>query len=228
MLEALLATLDLAVSTRETRVVVLRANGPVFCAGLDLGEALDDHRAHASAELVAQVLKRIASLPQLTIAAVHGAAMAGGAGLMSACDIIVAAENVKVGYPEVRRGLVAAIVMTFLRRRLREADARMLLLLGEPVDALVARSMGLVSHVVSESRVMEVVEACCAQALKGAPGAIAATKQLWNDLYATTVEEDVAKALALHKAMRTSTDAREGMRAFAEKRLPHWDPASNK
>jgi len=101
----------------------LRGAGAAFCTGLDLKEAADQTKAHGTADLVAQTLIALSQSRLVTIAAVHGAAVAGGAGLMSACDYVVATEKTKIGYPEVRRGLVAGLVMTFLRRQLLEREA---------------------------------------------------------------------------------------------------------
>src|ERR1051326_3358958 len=98
--------------------------------------------------LVAKTLIALSQTRLVTIAAVHGAAVAGGAGLMSACDYVVAAARTKIGYPEVRRGLVAGLVMTFLRRQLHERDIRELLLGSELINAERAREMGLVNRIV--------------------------------------------------------------------------------
>src|SRR5581483_5685167 len=113
------------------RVLILRGTGAAFCAGLDLKEASDHAKAHATAELVANTLIALSETRLVTIAAVHGAAVAGGAGIMSACDFVVAARGTKIGYPEVRRGLVAGLVMTFLRRQTGERNMRELLLGAE-------------------------------------------------------------------------------------------------
>jgi len=155
----LLAELSKAVEEADrdpaVRAIVLRGAGPAFCAGLDLQEAAQAEKAEESAECVARALAALHRSPKVTVAAVHGAAMAGGAGLMTACDLIVAAEGTRIGYPEVRRGLVAALVMSFLVRRVREADARELLILAEPIDARRALEIGLVNRVVAADAVMD-------------------------------------------------------------------------
>src|SRR5438067_13667912 len=120
LLSELIATINVASDQPEQRVLILRGAGAAFCTGLDLKEAADQSKAHATAEMVAKSLVAIAATRLVTIAAVHGAAVAGGAGIMSACDFVVAAERTKIGYPEVRRGLVAGLVMTFLRRQVGE------------------------------------------------------------------------------------------------------------
>src|SRR5438046_3933806 len=99
----------------HARILILRGAGAAFCTGLDLKEAADQAKAHATAEAVANTLITISQTRLVTVAAVHGAAVAGGAGIMSACDFAVAAQRTKLGYPEVRRGLGGGFVMTFLR-----------------------------------------------------------------------------------------------------------------
>src|SRR5499425_3036474 len=122
LLTELCAAINVASGQREQRVLILRGSGAAFCTGLDLKEAADQTKAHATAEMVAKTLIAIAETRLVTIAAVHGAAVAGGAGIMSACDFVVAAEKTKIGYPEVRRGLVAGLVMTFRRRLVWEGN----------------------------------------------------------------------------------------------------------
>src|SRR5438874_9440971 len=149
LLSELVAAIKIASDQPQERVIILRGAGAAFCTGLDLKEAADHTKAHATAEMVANTLVAISQTRLITIAAVHGAAVAGGAGIMSACDFGVAAERTKIGYPEVRRGLVAGLVMTFLRRQLRERDLRELLLASELITAERAREIGLVNRVVS-------------------------------------------------------------------------------
>jgi methylglutaconyl-CoA hydratase len=211
-----------------TRVIILRGEGPVFCAGLDLAEAQDPSLATQSAELVARVLLTIRRSRAVTIAAVHGAAIAGGAGLMTACDLVVAAEETRIGYPEVRRGLVAGLVTTLLRRQVGERHARELLVLGELIDAHRAHAMGLVNRVAPKDRTMESACALADSILKGAPGAIARSRVLLDELWPVPFEAGLAHALDCHKDIRVSEEAMEGMRAFTEKRLPDWDPRSRR
>src|SRR5438045_9280296 len=111
-------------------------------------------QAPATAVRVANTLVAMSQTRLVTIAAVHGAAVAGGAGIMSACDFVVAAERTKIGYPEVRRGLVAGLVMTFLRRQVGERNMRELLFSGELIDAARAKEMGLAHRVVAPDQVV--------------------------------------------------------------------------
>src|ERR1700726_1934921 len=148
LLNELIAAIKVASEEPKERLLILRGAGAAFCTGLDLKEAADQTKAHATAEMVARTLVTLSQTRLITIAAVHGAAVAGGAGIMSACDFVVAAERTKIGYPEVRRGLVAGLVLTFLRRQVRERDLRELLLTSELIDAGRAREIGLCHRVV--------------------------------------------------------------------------------
>lgn len=224
LLEALCDAIE-HTQARGARVIILRGAGTVFCAGLDLSEAADTTKSQASALAVARMLETVSQAHAVTIAAVHGAAVAGGAGLMSVCDLAVAEEGTQIGYPEVRRGLVAGLVMTFLRRQLRERDARELLVLGELVDATRARDMGLINRVVPHGEATERALDLAKTVLRGGPNAIAHSKQMLNELWPRALETDLAWALNHHKAVRASREAREGIAAFNEKRKPNWDTA---
>ena len=222
LLNELVATVNTAANEPTQRVLILRGAGAAFCTGLDLKEAADQTKAHATAEMVAKTLITIAETRLVTIAAVHGAAVAGGAGIMSACDFVVAAEKTKIGYPEVRRGLVAGLVMTFLRRQVGERNLRELVLGGELIDAARAKEIGLVNRVVSSKDLMNEAQKFAESVLQGAPNAIARTKRLIEQLWSTSVKEDVDLALTHHMQARESDEAREGIAAFNEKRSPNW------
>jgi len=221
LLTELCAAIKVASEQPEQRVLILRGSGVAFCTGLDLKEAADS-KAHATAEMVANTLVAISQTRLVTIAAVHGAAVAGGAGIMSACDFIVAAERTKIGYPEVRRGLVAGLVMTFLRRQVGERNMRELLFSGDLIDAARAREIGLVNRVVVPDDLMNEAQKFAASVLQGAPGALAQTKRLVEELWWRSVKEDVDVALKYHLQARESEEAREGIAAFNEKRKPSW------
>lgn len=222
LLEALCDHISALTADPGVRVIVLRGKGPMFCAGLDLKEARDPEVAHASATLVARALETLYYAPQLTLAAVQGGAIAGGSGLMSACDLAIAESGAKFGYPEVHRGLVAGLVMTFLRRQLNERHARELLLLGELISAERALEIGLLTRVVPPETLDDDAAAIARQALQGGPEAIQRTKEFFDRLSPAAVRDDLAKALELHVAVRSGGEAAEGMAAFAEKREPAW------
>ena len=203
------------------RIIIFRGTGAAFCTGMDL-KAATPQNAHIMAELVAKTLLTLSQTRLVTIAAVHGAAVAGGAGIMSACDFVVAAEGTKIGYPEVRRGLVAGLVMTFLRRQVGERNMRELLLGSELIDAQRAKEIGLVNRVIAQDDLMSEAQKFADAVLQGAPGAVTQTKRLIEELWWRSVNEDVDLALKYHVQARDSSEAREGIAAFNEKRPPNW------
>lgn len=222
LLNDLISAVKTASDQHTERVIILRGAGAAFCTGLDLKEAADQRKAHATAEMVAKTLVTLAEAQVVTIAAVHGAAVAGGAGIMSACDFVVAAEKTRIGYPEVRRGLVAGLVMTFLRRQVGERHLRELVLGGELIDAAQAKEIGLVNRVVPPNELMNEAQKFADSVLQGAPNAIAQTKHLIEELWSSSVKQDVERALKHHMQARESVEAREGIAAFNEKRKPNW------
>jgi methylglutaconyl-CoA hydratase len=222
LLTQLCAAIKITSEQPDERVIILRGAGAAFCTGLDLKEAADHTKAHATAEMVANTLIAIGQTRLITIAAVHGAAVAGGAGIMSACDYVVAAQRTKIGYPEVRRGLVAGLVMTFLRRQVGERNMRELLFGSELIEAERAKEIGLVNRVVARDDVMGEAQKFAESVLQGAPGALTQTKRLIEELWWRSVKEDVDLALKYHLQARESDEAREGIAAFNEKRKAKW------
>ena len=221
LLTELVAAIRVASDEPNERIIILRGAGAAFCTGMDL-KAATPQNAHAMAELVAETLLTLSQTRLITIAAVHGAAVAGGAGIMSACDFVVAAERTKIGYPEVRRGLVAGLVMTFLRRQVGERNMRELLLGSELINAERAREIGLVNRVVAQEDLMSEAQKFAHSALQAAPGALAQTKHFIEELWWRSVKEDIDLAFKHHMEARESSEAREGIAAFNEKRPPNW------
>src|SRR4051812_22134238 len=216
----LIVAINRASDDRSRRVIVIRGNGPSFCAGLDLKEASDPTKAHGSAVGAAQMFKSLSTTPLITIAHAHGGAFGGGAGILAACDFVVGSDDLKIGYPEVHRGLVAALVTTLLARQLGDRVVRELVLLGQTVDANRALSLGLINRIGTFDDAMALAREAC----KGAPGAIARSKRLLDALSARTIDEDLNRALDFHLHARHSSEAAEGMAAFLEKREPQWGP----
>jgi methylglutaconyl-CoA hydratase len=221
LLTELTAAIKVVSDDPHARILIFRGAGAAFCTGLDL-KAATPQNAQATAEMVANVLLALSQTPLVTIAAIHGAAVAGGAGIMSACDFVVAAEKTKIGYPEVRRGLVAGLVMAFLRRQTGERNMRELLLGSELIDADRAKQIGLINRVVSQENLMSEAQKFADSVLQGAPGALAQTKGLIEEFWWRSVKEDIYLALKYHMQARESDEAREGIAAFNEKRKPNW------
>src|SRR6266536_3856766 len=221
LLTELVAAIKVASDMPDERIIILRGAGAAFCTGMDL-KAATPQNAHAMAELVAKTLLTLSQTRLITITAVHGAAVAGGAGIMSACDFVVAADGTRIGYPEVRRGLVAGLVMSFLRRQVGERNMRELLLGGELIDAERAKEIGLINRVVPQGDLLSEAQKFAGSTLQGAPGVLAQTKRLIDELWWRSVKEDVDLALKYHMQARESAEAHEGIAAFNEKRPPNW------
>ena len=207
------------------RAVILTGKGPAFCAGMDLDElrgTLGDQSDMVwdDAAKLAALYEQIYTLSKPTIAAVNGAAVAGGAGLVTVCDLAVAVPEAKFGYPEVRRGLVAAMVMPHLLRHVGERAARWLLLTGELIDATEALRLGLVNAVVSQEALIDTAQAWCASLAEGGPKALASTKELLRRCSHQAVPvEELARASA---APRLTEECRGGLTAFFDKKPAPW------
>lgn len=222
LMEQLCGTLDALAAEPRRRLVILNGAGPVFCAGLDLQESADPSTAEHGAEWVARTLQTLSQSPLVTIAAAHGAAFAGGAGLLSCCDFAMGTPELQIAFPEVRRGLVPALVGAILQDRLRDADLRELFFIGKPVAAEQAQAMGLVQRIVPADRLLDEARALAATILQGAPEAVRQTKRLLQELRSTAPSQRLAQALEFHKRARSSDEAREGIAAFFERRVPNW------
>jgi methylglutaconyl-CoA hydratase len=216
---------------KDARCVILQGAGPAFCAGMDLAELtemLEQSPSQAEGTVwddalrLAMLYDLIYTLPKPTIAVVHGAAVAGGAGLVTVCDLAVAAPEARLGYPEVRRGLVAAMVMPHLLRHVGERMARYLLLTGDLIDGTEACRSGLVNAVVPREQLLETAQRWAASLAEGGPHALAATKAFLHQFSQQAVSiEDAARASA---APRLSDECRQGLEAFFAKRPAPWVP----
>jgi methylglutaconyl-CoA hydratase len=220
-----------AAADPAARCVVLTGDGSSFCAGMDLAELQEsltpkgeESPVWDDALRLAKLYDQIYASPKPTVAAVNGAAVAGGAGLVSVCDLAVAAPTAKFGYPEVRRGLVAAMVMHHLMRHVGERTARYLLLTGELIDAEEARAAGFVNAVVPAEKLMETALAWARAAAEGGPSALAQTKALLRQFSHQAISlEEAAKASA---APRLTLECRQGLEAFFAKRPAPWASGS--
>ena len=226
MLEQLCFQIDRLAQERSARVLILQGAGPVFSAGLDLVEASSPALVQYSAECVARSLQLLRNTPIVTIAAAHGGAFAGGAGLMAACDIAIGASDLKIGFPEARRGLLPALVCAIMSPKIREGDLRDLFLVGDSIDAVRAQQIGLLQRVVEPDALTDCATAVAQSILAGGPKTIEATKRLLNQAYQPTVAVSAEHMLETHLGARQSSEATEGLTAFIEKRLPNWMTAN--
>jgi methylglutaconyl-CoA hydratase len=211
------------------RSVVLTGAGTVFCAGMDLAE-LQESLARPSEQTpvwddavkLATLYDLIYTSPKPTIAAVNGAAVAGGAGLVTVCDMALSVPDAKFGYPEVRRGLVAAMVMPHLLRHVGERTARYLLLTGEVIDAAEACRTGFVNAVVPANELLDRALAWGRAVAEGGPNALKLTKAMLHRFSHQSLSlEEAAKASA---APRLTEECKHGLEAFFAKRPVPWAP----
>ena len=221
LIERLTQQLDELAADAARRVVILRGEGSCFCAGLDLAEAADPATAGRAIAALRHLYETIVASPLVVIAAAHGAAVGGGAGLVLAADLAIASEDLQLGFPEVVRGLVPALVAALLLRRVSDRRARAILLPGRTLDAESCYALGLVGRVVSRSRLEADARAEAENVTAGGPDATAATKRLLNDL-APPLPAAFDLAERAHAAGRTNGEAAEGIAAFREKRSPNW------
>ncbi|TVP77348.1 MAG: hypothetical protein EA352_03790 [Gemmatimonadales bacterium] len=216
------SALEATASSKDVRVVLLRGAGPDFCSGADLAalEALADAGAEASLEDARQMGDLFVAMrrhPRPIVAAVTGRALAGGCGLATACDMILASEDARFGFPEVHLGFVPAMVMTMLRRKVVEGRAFELVTLGERIDAAEACRVGLVNRVFApedfEAGVEEVVGSLAARPAS----AIHLTKRLLYGLDGVAFEDGIGRGAEVNTVARLTEACRAGVRAFLDR-----------
>lgn len=222
LVEALHAALERADLDAEVRVVVVRGAGKDFCAGADLEELLASadlpaDANEANARRLGAVFERMRALPKPVVAAVHGRALAGGAGLATACDIVLAAASAEFGYPEIRRGFVPAMVMAILRRLVGERRAFELVASGRAVPAREALELGLVSRVVADDRFEGAVAEVSAALATQSATAFALTKRLFYEQDGLSFAEGIALGARVNALSRTTPDFRQAIAAFLRK-----------
>ncbi len=224
----LAALLDKLERDAAVRVIVLAGRGTAFCAGGDLqrmekAARMTKTRSRREAGRFAKLLLRLHSYPKPVIARVHGAAFAGGMGLVAACDLVVASEEAEFCLPEVRIGLVPAMISPYLVRALGEQQARRYMLTGERLSAREAQRLGFVHECVAAAELDACVEKFAAQLAQAGPQALARSKKLLAKVARAEITPKLASetAAALAEA-RASGEAREGIRSFLEKRKPRW------
>jgi methylglutaconyl-CoA hydratase len=225
LIESLSEAFHRAAEDSAVRCVILTGSGPAFCAGMDLEELRgtlghEGDRVWEDAAKLSALYEFIYTLPKPTIAAVNGAAVAGGAGLVTVCDLAISIPEAKFGYPEVRRGLVAAMVIPHLLRHVGERAARWLLLTGELIDAVEALRMRLINSVVAPDHLMDAADSWVIATAQGGPKAIATTKDLLQRCSSQVVAvNELARASA---EPRLSDECRQGLTAFFDKKPAPW------
>ena len=225
--DALIEAAERLAADGAVRAAVLTGSGDSFCAGADLASlkalreaALEENRRDSSRFL--RLFRTLATFPKPLVAAVNGPALAGGCGLATCCDVILASPSATFGYPEVRVGFVAAMVLVLLARQLGDRRARELLLSAAPIAAEEAVRIGLASRLCEAGALREEAAALAAKLARGAPGALALTKELLWTTSGLSLDQALALAATSNLYARTSPEMREGVDAFLEKRRPRW------
>jgi methylglutaconyl-CoA hydratase len=222
LLKDLHAAITDAIEDKAAHCIAITGAGPGFCAGMDLQEVRDlledPPRRREAGDVFYETFNRLYHCPKPTIAAVNGPAVAGGAGLMTVCDLAVAAETARIGYPEVKRGLVAAIVMVYLVRQIGERRAKQLLMTGELVSASEAAELGLVNEVVPADQLMARVEHWAAVFLESTPDALERTKRVLIDIQGLDKEKVAAYVRTVHEEMRSVASAEGPIAKFLNRK----------
>ena len=221
-------TINLKKLRSNTRILIIAANGKHFCAGADINwmkqsAALSDEENQADAMALSDMLEALNTFAFPTIAKVRGAALGGGTGIVSCCDIVVAAEDATFAFSEIRLGLIPATISPYALAAIGARAARRYFLTGERIDAVGAYRLGLVHDVCSTDNLDNRVEAKITALLQGGPSAQSEAKRLIADVANQVVtaesREQLSKRLAI---VRTGKEAQEGLSAFLEKRDPDW------
>ena len=210
-----------------TRVAIITGAGQSFCAGMDLA-ALRTLADHMTAENLVDarrtlgLFKRVWSFPKPLIAAVNGAAVAGGCGIATLCDITIASTEAKFGYTEVRIGFMPALISAFVQLQVGEKVARDLLLTGRIVGAEEARELGLVNRVVPPAQLLSAAREVAAELMQNSPESLRLTKRLLARVDEDELNRRLDLGIAESVAIRDTPELREGLSAFLEKRKPGW------
>jgi methylglutaconyl-CoA hydratase len=215
------------VEASDAIVLILTGAGKAFSSGMDLENlktliGRTPEQNLQDSQTMVRMFRALYEFPKVTIAAVNGAAIAGGTGLALLCDFTLAVPEAKFGYTEVRIGFVPAIVSTFLLRQVGEKQARDLLLTGRIFSAEEAARMGLVNEIVSPENLVTRARELAALLMENSPASLRATKKLLNDHARAELDLQIEAALRENAAIRTTADFHEGVTSFLEKRKPVW------
>jgi methylglutaconyl-CoA hydratase len=226
LIDDLLRALD-EVAKSPALVLILTGAGKAFCSGMDLENlksliGRSPEQNVKDSETMVRLFRALYEFPKVTIAAVNGAAIAGGTGLAVLCDFTLAVPEAKFGYTEVKIGFVPAIVSTFLLRQVGEKHARDLLLTGRIIGVEEAFRMGLINEVVPAERLMTRARELAAQIMENSPTSLILTKRLLSEHARAELDQQIAAAVRENAAIRETKNFREGVTSFLEKRKPRW------
>jgi methylglutaconyl-CoA hydratase len=226
MIEDLLAALD-AIDENAARVAIITGEGKAFCAGMDLDElrsiAVQTKRENfEDSRRMAAMFYRIYSFRKPVIAAVNGAAIAGGCGIATLADFTLAVPEAKFGYTEVKIGFMPALVSVFLRRQIGEKQSRDLLLSGRILDAAEAFRLGLVTEIVPSDKLLARAREIAVLLVASSPVSLARTKHMLVSAGEAALKAEIEIATRENADIRTTADFKEGLSSFLEKRPPKW------
>src|SRR6266851_3494995 len=219
MIAELQSALD-EIEMSHARVGILTGSGKAFCAGMDL-EMLAAIAQQSPTENQ-EDSRRIWSFSKPLIAAVNGAALAGGCGIATLCDFTLAAPEAKFGYTEVKIGFLPAIVSVFLSRQIGEKRTRDLLLTGRILDPAEAKEIGLINEIVAPEKLMDRAKELADILIAASPGSVTRAKRLLTSAAAAGVDADLERAILENARIRCTPDFKEGLASFLEKRKPVW------
>lgn len=226
MIAELQTALD-EIEKSHARVAILTGAGTAFCSGMDL-EMLAAIAEQSPAEnqedsrRMAKMLRRVWSFPRPLIAAVNGAALAGGCGIATLCDFTLAVPGAKFGYTEVKIGFLPALVSVFLIRQIGEKHTRDLLLTGRIIDAEEAKGLGLVNEIVPAEKLLTRARELADLLIAASPASLSRAKRLMTSAAAAAVDHDLERAILENARIRCTPDFKEGLASFLEKRKPVW------
>jgi methylglutaconyl-CoA hydratase len=226
LIEELLTALD-EVAGSSALVLIVTGAGKAFCSGMDLENlkqllGRSPEQNLKDSETMARLFRSLYDFPKPTIAAVNGAAIAGGCGLATLCDFTLAVPEAKFGYTEARIGFVPAIVSTFLLRQVGEKHARDLLLTGRIMSADEACRLGMVNEIVAPEKLLDRARALAATLIENSPSSLVCTKRLLSEFARRDLDAQLQSAVKENAAIRATQDFREGISSFLEKRKPRW------
>jgi methylglutaconyl-CoA hydratase len=227
--EVLIAELAQAFAAlpESVRVVILAGEGGAFCSGADAAwmkrsASFSREENERDAAALAALLRAIDECPLPVLARVQGAVLGGGVGLVAASDIAVADSGAQFGFPEVRLGLIPAVISTYVLPRIGVRSARRYFLTGERFGAPQALAMGLVHEVTAPDQLDAALDAIVRELLRAGPQALKAAKRLIRDVAGLPRDQAIAETIRAIAQIRVSPEAQEGLGAFLEKRKPRW------
>src|SRR6266446_5997470 len=226
LIDDLLRALD-EVAKSPALVLVLTGAGKAFCSGMDLENlksliGRSPEQNLKDSETMVRLFRALYEFPKVTIAAVNGAAIAGGTGLAVLCDFTLAVPDAKFGYTEVKIGFLPAIVSVFLSRQIGEKRTRDLLLTGRILEPAEAKEIGLINEIVPAEKLMDRAKELADILIAASPGSVTRAKRLLTSAAAAGVDADLERAVLENARIRCTPDFKEGLASFLEKRKPVW------